>query len=95
MRRGELIWVFSYDVSRARIRRKVAELLEAAGARVQMSVFEVRAPRRNAEALAERIGRIMDPDDSLRAYAVTRRGRAASLAIGGAPMPEEEDFWLL
>ena len=40
MARGEMLTVFSYDVSKNKRRRKIARLLEDAATRVQYSVFE-------------------------------------------------------
>ncbi len=95
MPRAELTMVFSYDVGADRTRRRVAKALEAVATRVQRSVFEARMSAAEARDLAERIRPMLDETDSLRAYALTKTGRSASIALGGAPLPEDEEFWLL
>jgi CRISPR-associated protein Cas2 len=89
------IYVFCYDVAGDKVRRRVSAILEQHGVRVQESVFEVRADHRRAEAILRLIDREIDPGDSIRAYCLTEEGRLASLGLGGAPMPEREEFWLL
>lgn len=95
MPRAEMLTVFSYDVSEDRRRRKIADVLEDAAVRVQQSVFEARLDQAAAERLAAHAARELGPGDSLRVYAVGAHGRARSLAYGGAPLPEAQEFWLL
>lgn len=93
--RGEYIFVFCYDISRDRSRRRAAELLERSGTRVQESVFEVRATAGAARALLGELGRFRAPGDSVRMYCLTDVGRRHSASDGGAPIAEEAEFWLL
>ena len=87
--------VFCYDIGSDRRRARVADLLEQRAVRVQQSVFEARLTAVAAQRLADRLWREMDPDDSLRVYAVTAAGLRASLSRGGAPLAEDREFWLL
>jgi len=87
--------VMAYDVTRARTRRKVAGLLEDRMTRVQQSVFEARLTSPAAGVLFDAVSGILDEGDSLRMYVMTRSGLDKSRAFGGAPLPEERDFWLL
>ena len=66
MSRGEMLTVFTYDVSSNRRRRKVAKLLENAATRVQYSVFEARMTRTRAEILGQRLAALLGDGDSLR-----------------------------
>lgn len=92
---AEMLMVFCYDVSRDRARRRVADVLEDRCVRVQKSVFEARLDRRDAERLARRVARELEPGDSLRVYAITETGLERSLAFGPLPLPEAQDFYLL
>lgn len=92
---AELLFIFTYDISRDRPRRRVADLLEAACVRVQKSVFEARLPPREARRLGKRVARELEPGDSLRVYAVTSNGLDRSFAYGPVPLPERQDFYLL
>ena len=89
------LFIFTYDVSRNRPRRKISTLLEAAAVRVQRSVFEARLPVGDARKLAHRAARELEPGDSLRVYSITEDGLKRSLAFGPQPLPEAQDFYLL
>jgi CRISPR-associated protein Cas2 len=92
---AEMLMVFCYDVSSNRARRRVAGLLEDRCVRVQRSVFEARMSRTDAQRLARKAARELEPGDSLRVYAVTEAGLERSLAYGILPLPEAQDFYLL
>lgn len=92
---AEFIVVFTYDVERAQDRRRMAAILEKHGTRVQKSVFEVRTTLARAEVLMGRLERYRGEDDSVRMYVLTEQGRERSRVIGGAPIPERSEFWLL
>ncbi|HHL42713.1 MAG TPA: CRISPR-associated endonuclease Cas2 [Hellea balneolensis] len=87
--------VISYDISHNRTRRKVADRLEEVLCRVQKSVFEGRLKRKNADNLFDEIAAMLDTGDNLRMYVLTKAGLENSRSRGGAPLPEETDFWLL
>ena len=91
----EHIFVFCYDVASNKARRRMAELLEDKGTRVQKSVFEVRCSLEKAEGLLQRLLAERCPGDSVRMYCLTEEARARSRAAGGAPIPERAEFWLL
>ncbi len=91
----DLVHVFTYDITSNKARSRVSKLLEEYGVRVQMSVFEVRLPRRSAQKLAERIVDQINPEDSLRVYALDSTTLKQSKAYGGPPISEEQDFWLI
>ena len=87
--------VITYDISHNRTRRQVAKRLEEALCRVQMSVFEGRLKRKNADRLFVEVDSMLDAGDNLRMYVLTKAGLENSRVSGGAPLPEEVDFWLL
>jgi len=96
MARGEMLTVFSYDVSSDKRRRKIAHLLEEAATRVQHSVFEVRMTRQRAEALAQRLAAHLGEGDSLRVYVIGHDGLRRSRVYGdGPPFESDEGYWLL
>ena len=96
MSRGEMLTVFSYDVSEDKRRRKVAKLLEDAATRVQFSVFEVRASRARAEILGQRLAAMLGRGDSLRVYVLGADGLERSRVYGdGAPFESAEGYWVV
>ena len=95
MARGEMLTVFSYDVSSNKRRRKVARLLENTATRVQYSVFETRMTRQKADALSQRIAAHLGDGDSLRLYVIGHDGERRSRVYGdAAPFESDEGYWL-
>ena len=95
MARGEMLTVFTYDVSADRRRRRVAKLLENAATRVQDSVFEARLTKARAEALSQRISAELGEGDSLRVYVLSADGETRSRIFGdGPPLETDEGYWL-
>lgn len=96
MARGEMLMVFTYDVSLARRRRKVAGILEARATRVQYSVFEARMTRVETDTLAQRCATHLGSGDSLRVYAIGADGERRSRVYGDAvPFEESDGFWIV
>ena len=95
MARGEMLTVFSYDVSQNKRRRKIARLLEDAATRVQYSVFETRMTRTRCAALSQRLASLLGDGDSLRVYVIGDDGERRSHVYGdGAPFESDEGYWL-
>jgi CRISPR-associated protein Cas2 len=90
-----MLMVIAYDIVRARTRARVADLLEEHAVRVQDSVFEARLTRAAATRLFARAKRLIEPADSLRMYAVTAAGLERSQVAGGAPLPDDADYWIV
>lgn len=96
MARGEMLTIFSYDVTKDKSRRRIARLLERAATRVQFSVFEARMTELKARALGQRLATYLDTGDSLRVYVVGADGLRRSKVYGdGAPFEPEEGGWIL
>jgi CRISPR-associated protein Cas2 len=96
MARGEMLTVFTYDVSENKRRRKVARILEDAATRVQYSVFEASMSKAHADSLGQRIASLLGDGDSLRVYVVGADGRTRSRVYGdAAPFESEEGYWLV
>lgn len=95
MSRTEFVVVFAYDIESDKSRRRVAEVLEAHATRVQRSVFEARMTLTAAETLLRRLDRERADGDSIRMYVLTEDGRERSRALGGAPIAERAEFWIL
>jgi CRISPR-associated protein Cas2 len=91
----DFLVVFAYDIVSDRNRRRIAEIPEAHATRVQRSVFEGRMKLKAAEHLLRRLDREREDGDSIRMYVLTEQGRERSRSLGGAPIPERTEFWLL
>jgi len=90
-----MLMVYCYDVVRDRVRARVAAALEHSAVRVQDSVFEARLTRAAADRLFDRVTQLIEPGDMLRMYAVSRPGLERSRSQGGAPIPEDGNFWIV
>ncbi len=91
----DMLFVFAYDVSVNRTRRRISDILERHGTRVQESVFEVRSTQLKAERLLSALDRERGIGDRIRMYAIPEDGRTKSRQVGGAPIAEATEFWLL
>lgn len=90
-----MLTVFAYDITEDRRRVRVAALLEQKLTRVQDSLFEGWLTAVAARALAERASLLLDDTDSLRVYAVPRRGLRHCHSLGPLPLMAPHDYWLL
>lgn len=96
MPRGEMLTVFTYDVTADKRRRKIARLLEDTASRVQYSVFEARLSEQKTSAISQRIAALLGDGDSLRVYVVGANGERRSRVYGeAAPFEPDEGYWLL
>ncbi len=95
MARGEMLTVFSYDVSRNKPRRKIAKILENHATRVQYSVFEARMTEVDANRICHQCASWLEEGDSLRVYVIGHDGERRSRVFGdGAPFESNEGYWL-
>lgn len=92
---AEMLTVFVYDVTHPRTRRKVSEVLEEIGVRVQKSVFEAMLTAARTRAIARDAAALLEPGDTLRIYAIAADGRPRCHTFGGGPMLEDEPYYLL
>jgi CRISPR-associated protein Cas2 len=68
-----LLYVVTYDISCDKRRKKVADLLEGYGRRVQYSVFECVLTAAKYKELRQRLRkRIKDGEDSVRFYPISK-----------------------
>ncbi|MGP9822605.1 CRISPR-associated endonuclease Cas2 [Salinarimonas sp. NSM] len=90
----EHLYVFAYDIARDSARARAHDILAEHLVRIQKSVFEGRMSERAARRLVERLSVLVGEQDSLRVWAVTADGLAASFARGRERLPEEGRFFL-
>ncbi len=77
-------WLVVYDTPSDKRRRRVAQILDAYGERVQFSVFEVFAEGAHWERMVSRLGRVVDEEeDRLRLYPACDRCARAVVSLAG------------
>lgn len=91
----KMLTVYCYDITEARTRAWVANLLEQEAVRVQESVFEAHLTHGAADRLYRRIVGLLDEADVLRMYAIGKAGLDRCRSHGGAPIAEEGGFWII
>lgn len=89
------IRVFAYDIAKDKVRTKVAAVLEEVAVRVQYSVFEARLTERQVDQVMQQIEPLFENGDKLRVYTLSERMIESCRSVGGTPLPERHDFWLL
>jgi CRISPR-associated protein Cas2 len=82
-----LLYLISYDVPCNKRRKKVSDLLEGYGKRVQLSVFECLLNRQQYRELHDRLQpRINIAEDSLRIYPISGHTAPQIITWGGLPL---------
>jgi len=86
-------YVAAYDIPDSRRRKKISDILEAYGIRVNYSVFEiVLKSKAQVKTLEARLLKQLNPkEDSLRIYALCETCLAKSWSLGEEPAPFESD----
>jgi CRISPR-associated protein Cas2 len=82
-----LLYLITYDISCNKRRKKVSDLLEGYGQRVQLSVFECVLTVEKYHELRQRlIQRLKETEDSVRFYPLSRHTLNQVEVIGGTPV---------
>lgn len=82
-----LLYLITYDIPCNKRRKKVSDILEGYGTRVQYSVFECVLPTVKYTELKKRLKPRINPDeDSIRLYPLSNHTLGKVEAWGGAPI---------
>ena len=87
------LYVFCYDITNNRCRARVASALEALGVRVQESVFECWLEPGAAARAGRDLRAMMQADDLLTWYRLSREEAHAVRILGRGPAPAEPHGW--
>lgn len=80
------LWIVAYDSPNAKRRRKLAQLLEGYGQRVQWSVFECRLQKQEIKTLVGRLSRVVSSrEDRVRLWPVPEASCARVIELGKPP----------
>ena len=86
-----LDFVVSYDITDNRKRKKIADVLDEYGHRVQYSVFEITVPSNEFSELRSRlIKHLRKSTDTIRYYSLCQRC-VAKILFDSAPKKDSED----
>ncbi len=82
-----MFYIVSYDISSNKRRKKVADLLEGYGQRVQLSVFECELSDKQFKEMYQKLlKRIKHEEDNIRIYPVSGHTIGQIIIIGGVPL---------
>ena len=88
---GMLLYIVAYDIASNKRRKKVSDILEGYGKRVQYSVFEVIVVGSKYNELRRRLRRYFNPDeDSIRFYPISKHTLDQVEIWGGTPLVEAQ-----
>ena len=92
-----LTYVVCYDIADDERRAAVSDQLSQSGARVQLSVFEVELPSRQAaDQLRRRLRGLIDrTEDQVRLYQLPADCGARTTILGDRRLEERADFWIV
>ena len=86
-----LLYIVAYDIASNKRRKKVSDILEGYGKRVQYSVFEVIVVGSKYNELRRRLRRYFNPDeDSIRFYPISKHTLDQVEIWGGTPLVEAQ-----
>ncbi|CAK0779643.1 CRISPR-associated endoribonuclease Cas2 [Azospirillaceae bacterium] len=91
-------FVACYDVANNRRRRKIVEILDGYGARVQESVFEMLLDCKLLEAVVAAVSKVMDgKEDRITFYPVCRacEGRRIDLGLAAEKPPPGREKYII
>lgn len=86
------LYVVAYDTPSNRRRRRMAEVLQGYGQRVQDSVYECWLSRAQLQALTQRLRQRLHPEvDQVRIYPLCPKDSADIIHSGVGPSPSEPE----
>ena len=88
---GMLLYIVAYDIASNKRGKKVSDILEGYGKRVQYRVFEVIVVGSKYNELRRRLRRSFNPDeDSIRFYPISKHTLDQVEIWGGTPLVEAQ-----
>lgn len=95
MSKSTKLRIICYDISDNRRRRRVAYILEEYASRVQFSVFESRLTDARLRKLMKKLNAVIQGDDSLRVYSISKIGERYCKVYGkGVSIEPDAGYWL-
>jgi len=84
-----LLYLVTYDIPCNRRRKKVSDILEGYGRRVQYSVFECRLPPKKYREMRQRLLKLIDvKEDGFRVYPISSHTISKVEIWCGSPLTE-------
>lgn len=87
--------VVCYDIPNNRRRTKVGKVLEGFGTRVQKSVFECDLDAKHIDKLKQKLGKLLQQEDSVRYYYLCRECLPKVEVVNGPPVTMSQLYFVV
>lgn len=94
LHKNDRLYVISYDVSCDKRRKRIFDLLQDHGIRVQDSVFEIFTSRTRIKTLTERLEALAGADGNIRIYPLTQNNAAETVTINSGRPVNAGEAWV-
>ena len=88
------LYLIAYDISKNKKRKKISEILDAYGERINLSVYECMMNQKQKEKVVKQIKDIMDKDDIVKIYFICSSCFAKSIHLGQKQPPQETNVFI-
>ena len=89
------LYLIAYDISKNKIRNKVADLLTQYGERINLSVFECMLTVKQKEKIIDELDKLINPKtDSIRIYFICSLCYSKSMVLGRSDPPDDYSVFI-
>jgi CRISPR-associated protein Cas2 len=88
------LYIIAYDISKNKKRKKISEILDKYGERINLSVYECMMTHKQKENVIEQIATIMDKNDIVKIYFICSSCFAKSIHLGRKQPPGETSVFI-
>ena len=88
------LYVIAYDISNNKKRKKISDLLDMYGERINLSVYECMMTATQKENIIEQFNEIIDKNDIVKIYFICSTCYAKSIHLGNKEPPKEINVFI-
>ncbi|NPA44864.1 MAG: CRISPR-associated endonuclease Cas2 [Chlorobi bacterium] len=88
------LYLIAYDISKNKIRNKIADTLSQYGERINLSVFECMLTHVQINNLTEKLEEIIEKTDSIKIYFICSTCYSKSRILGRKEYPGETNIFI-
>jgi CRISPR-associated protein Cas2 len=88
------LYLIAYDISNNKKRKKISELLDAYGERINLSVYECMMNQKQKEKVVNQIKDIISKNDIVKIYFICSKCFAKSIHLGKKQPPKQTNVFI-
>lgn len=88
------LYLIAYDISNDKKRKKISDILDGCGERINLSVYECMLTEVQKENIIEQFKEIMDKNDIVKIYFICSACYAKSIHLGRKEPPKETNVFI-